>query len=91
MPETPTHADLLAQIAGLQATVIAKFDGVDRRLEKLEKTQNELIRTENDLLLLAEQGKAGLRTLVFLGGAIVAIASTGAAIVSILINTPGSQ
>lgn len=56
-----------AQVARIQATL----DEIDRRVVSLEETQQQLV-------AIANQGKGGLRTLLYIGGALTAMGGLAA-------------
>lgn len=61
----PTHNDLKAEIAALRAVTEAELKNLTLRLAAVEATQQELVR-------VATQGKAGLRVLLWSGGLLTA-------------------
>ncbi len=65
-------ADLMAEISALRAAAQAELKNLNARLSRVEATQQELVR-------VATQGKAGLRVLLWIGGfvsvAVAALAS----------------
>jgi len=70
---SPTHAELRSEIAALRAVTEAELRRLNARLSQVESTQQELVR-------VATQGKAGLRTLLWLGGLLTAAATALAAL-----------
>ena len=66
MVASPSHGDLQAAIAGLQASFEAEFRNLNVRIASVEKTQSRLVE-------VATQGKTGLKVLLWVGGLLGAI------------------
>ncbi len=72
MAREPTNNDLRAEIAALRGITVTELRNLNARLTEVEATQRELVR-------VATQGKAGLRTMLWFGGFLTAVATALAA------------
>ncbi|MCH8211600.1 MAG: hypothetical protein IIB99_09520, partial [Planctomycetes bacterium] len=68
MAREPSQADLMVEIAALRGITVTELRNLNARLTEVEATQRELVR-------VATQGKAGLRTLPWFGGLMTPVAT----------------
>jgi hypothetical protein len=72
MPERVTHIDLRSELAAFRAMTETELRNITTRLEAVEATQANLVN-------VATSGRASLKTLLWVGGAISGLLALAAA------------